>query len=156
MGSNVWGVKMLGMLWGAPNLDDRTKARLKNRIANLLHDQLSILPDAAIEDSSGDLNREAVGYVYGYVNAYLKARHDLEPSYVCVAITSEVLAILFPGHNAAEYSQFLMRNMNDRLFESGKKAGDREFQDYLDGSNAVPVGLPRIILEAEKVNAVRA
>ncbi len=122
---------MLGMLWGAPNLDDRTKARLKNRIANLLHDQLIILPDAAIEDSS-------------------------EPSYVCVAITSEVLAILFPGHNAAEYSQFLMRNMNDRLFESGKKAGDREFQDYLDGSNAVPVGLPRIILEAEKVNAVRA
>src|SRR6266478_1301704 len=87
---------MLGMLWGAPNLDDRTKARLKNRIANLLHDQLSILPDAAIEDSSGDLNRKAVGYVYSYLNAYLKASHDLEPSYVCVAITSEVLAILFP------------------------------------------------------------
>jgi len=55
---------MLGMLWGAPNLDDRTKARRKNRIANLLHDQLRILPDAAIEDSSGDLNRKAVGYVY--------------------------------------------------------------------------------------------
>jgi len=71
---------MLGMLWGAPNLDDRTKARLKNRIANLLHDQLSILPDAAIEDSSGDLNRKAVGYVYSYVNAYLKARHDLAAS----------------------------------------------------------------------------
>ena len=49
-----------------------------------------------------------------------------------------------------------MRNMNDRLLESGKKAGDREFQDYLDGSNAVPVGLARIILEAEKMNAVRA
>jgi hypothetical protein len=78
LGSNVWGVKMLGMLWGAPNLGDRTKARLKNRIANLLHDQLSILPDAAIEDSSGDLNRKAVGYVYSYVNAYLKARPGTE------------------------------------------------------------------------------
>jgi len=67
-----------------------------------------------------------------------------------------VLANLFRRHNAAEYSQFLMRNMNDRLLDSGKKAGDRDFKDYLDGSNAVPVGLARIILEAEKVNAVRA
>jgi hypothetical protein len=147
------GAKMLGMLWSTPHLDDRAKARLKNRIANLLHEQLSIVPDAAIEDSSGDLNRKAIGYVYGYVNAYLKARFDLEPSHICVAVTSEILEVLFPRHESAEYSQFLMRNLNDRLVVSGKKAGNREFQDYLDNRNAVPVGLARIIVEGERVDA---
>jgi len=144
---------MLGMLWGAPKLDKISKARVKTRIANLLHDQLSILPDVAIEDSSGELNRKAVGYVYGYVNGYLKARFDLEPSYTGVAVTSEVLEVLFPRYNAAEYSQFLMRNMNDRLVVSGKKAGNREFQDYLDNSNAAPVGLARNVLQRERVDA---
>src|SRR4030081_3480750 len=104
---------MLEILWGTPRLDETTKARVKTRIVNLLHEQLSVLPDAAIEDGSGDLNRQAVGYVYGYVNAYLKARYHLEPSDIGVALTSEVLAILFSRHAAPEYSQFLIRNMLD-------------------------------------------
>jgi hypothetical protein len=144
---------MLEMLWGPPRLDETTKARVKTRIANLLHDQLSVLTDAPIEDSFGELNRKAVGYVFGFASAYLKARCRLEPSYTTVAITSDVLETLFSRHSAAEYNRFLMRNLNDRLVVLGKRIGSREFEEYLDSSNATPVGLGRIILKRELADA---
>jgi hypothetical protein len=144
------------MLWSTPKLGKRTRIQLQNRIANLLRAQIAVLTDPVIQDISGDLNRKAVGYVYGYVSGYLRTEFHLEHMDTWIRIASKVLQDLFGGYKREEYARFLMHNLNERLVTTGMVAGDREVQDYLNNRNATPIGLARFILEGEKLNMAKA
>lgn len=134
-------------------LDDDTRIHLENRISNLLHAQLAILSDPVIQDISGDLNRKAIGYVYGFAKGYFSAGCELEDFCICVQVTAQVLEHLFGRFKKEMYARFLEDNLTDPIVLSGILTGDREVQDYLNNSNAMPVGLARFILEGEKLMA---
>ena len=56
--------------------DDETKAAFANAIAALLDVQLTPLPpeDKRIEDQQGNIFRKSIGYVYGFIDAFLRTR----------------------------------------------------------------------------------
>jgi hypothetical protein len=130
--------------------DDATKAKLVDAITSLLSLQLVIVPNPSIEDTHGKINRKAIGYIYGYVDAFLRTRgYDMADTDIGVPVTFHVLRKLFPNHNATNYVEFLMQNLNDEMVALGCVAGGQQFLDYSKpNSTGAPMGLARFILEA--------
>jgi hypothetical protein len=146
---------MFGIFKKKSRVDDDVKAKLEYAITTLLSIQLLILPDPSIEYSNGNINRKALGYIYGYVDAFLRLRgYDMADADIGVPITFHVLRKLFPAHNATKYVEFLMNNLQDEIVTLGCMHGGQQCLDYSKpNSKGAPMGLFSSILEGTASDA---
>jgi len=137
--------------------DDQKKSDMANAIAGLLGIQLLILPPEHkhIEDDSGNIYRKSIGYIYGYVDAFLRMRGlDMSDSEIGVPITFHVFRKLFPERDPLRYVEFLSANMRDETVHLGMMHGGQQCIDYSKpGVEGAPMGLCRFILEESALQA---
>jgi hypothetical protein len=152
-----------------PRPDDATKSKLAITITDLLTIQLTALPNPVIEDAYGNINRKAIGYIYGYVDAFLTVTgYNMSDFEVGPWVTFHVFRKLFPNldpNDAQRYVEFLMNHMQDQVVALGMMVGGQEFLDSLgkvqnkDHSplpdDTVP-GLIRFIVEQNAGGSARA
>jgi hypothetical protein len=134
--------------------DDAEKLRLVEMIAHLLDFQKMVAGDASIENESGQPKRKALGYVYGFVDAALRARgQDMSDPSVGMPVTFQVLHRLWPGR-AADYMAFLRENFHtDDLMMIGIMHGGQQYVEYVSrrkpGDTGGPMGLARFMIEGD-------
>lgn len=126
-------------------------SELADRLALILSINLVFPLDGPIEVSKierrkGDINRKAIGYVYGFVDSALQCREeDITNLDVGLPILYHVIRKLFPGNEQA-YVDFLMSHMEDEVTVLGMMAGGQEYREFLVEKRS-PFGLSRLILE---------
>jgi hypothetical protein len=142
--------RMFGLFKKKSHLDDAVKVQLESAITSLLSLQILILPDPQIEDANGNINRKALGYIYGHIDAFLRTRgYDMADSEMSVPLTFHVLRKLFPAGNPTRYLEFLIHNLDDQMVTLGCMAGGQQYLDYRKpNTEGSPMGLARFILEA--------
>lgn len=110
--------------------------------------------DASIENESGQPKRKALGYVYGFVDAALRARgQDMSDPSVGVPITFQVLRKLWPDR-AADYLAFLRENIHtDDLMMMGIMHGGQQYVEYVSrrkpGDTGAPMALGIFMIEGD-------
>lgn len=135
-----------------PACDDAKKSELANVIAGYLEVQVSRAAKGAIEDENGGPKREAVGYVYGVIDAALRLEKlNMSDLSVGVPVTFHVLRRLWSDH-ATEYLEFLVKNIGkDPLVMLGAVRGGQEFVDFIkSGGKEAPMGLAEFLIEQKK------
>ena len=129
--------------------DDKIKLQLQETITSLLALRLFILPNPQIEGVNGNINKKALGYIYGHIDAFLRTRgYDMADSEMSIPLTFHVLRKLFPDGNATRYMEFLIDNLTDPIVTLGCMAGGQQYLDYRKPNSGSPMGLARFILEA--------
>lgn len=130
--------------------DDERKSKFVDAISGMLSVQMAVVGDRSIEDSSGRINRKAIGYIYGFVDCALRSiGQDMADVSVGVPITYQVLRHLFPGHEQ-EYTRFLIHHVEDKDVVLGMMAGGQEYADFnKPTSRRVPMGLAKLILKGD-------
>src|SRR5437870_12838974 len=79
--------------------DDATKAKFVDAITSFLSLQLFIVPNPSIEDTHGKINRKAIAYIYGYIDAFLRTRgYDMADTDIAVPVAIHVLRKLFRNY----------------------------------------------------------
>ncbi len=53
--------------------DDRKRQVFVNAISDMLRVQMAITGASSIEDGKGNINRKAIGYIYGFIDGALKS-----------------------------------------------------------------------------------
>jgi hypothetical protein len=142
-------------MFGKKKFDDAEKSIFADRIALILSVQLVTVPRRAeeitqIEISEGQINRKAIGYIYGFVDCALQHRGmDITDISVGIPILFHVMRKLFPGHEQA-YISFLMHDMDDETTVLGMMTGGQEYSEFLR-ENGTPFGLGRFIWEGRRL-----
>jgi hypothetical protein len=103
-----------------------------------------------IEIVEGKINRKAIGYIYGFIDAALRTHgEDMADLSVGVPMVFQVLRRLFPGHDQA-YTEFLANHVNDEVaVRPGMMAGGQQYLDCIAklGAKGAPMGFARFIVE---------
>jgi hypothetical protein len=129
--------------------DAELKASAKN-IATALSVSMRV-SGGRIEDANGQLNRKALGYVYGFADAALQYRGmDMADVAVGVPFLYMVLNRLFEDNNRARaYANFLIDNVGkDATVMLGVMHGGQQYVDWRNGKMQ-PMGLGRFIIEGD-------
>ena len=140
-------------------LTDREKGVLADLLAKLLGIQMCATTQFApvgpeevtrIEIVKGKVNRKAIGYIYGFIDAALRTYgEDIAELHVGVPAVFHVLRKLFPGHEQA-YTEFLVNHANDEfMVVLGVMAGGQEYLDFIakPGAKGAPMRFFRFIIE---------
>jgi hypothetical protein len=131
--------------------DDAAKLQFVTTIAEMLRLQMIVTAGKSIEDEQGRLKRKALGYVYGYIDAALRAKgHDMADMSIGVPITFQVIRKLWPDH-VNECMDFLAKNLTtDALLNFGMMHGGQQYLDYSKpGTSGVPMGLACFMIEGD-------
>jgi hypothetical protein len=140
--------------------DDQKKSDMANAIAELLGIQLLILPPEhkRIENDDGHIYRKAVGYIYGYIDAFPRMRGlDMSNIEIGPPIIFHVFRKLFPECDPLRYVEFLSANLRDETVNLGIMHGGQQCIDYSKpGVGGAPIGLSRFILEESALQEGRA
>ena len=131
--------------------DDAAKSQFVEVIADVLKFQKWVAGDASTEDENGQPKRKALGYVYGFVDAALRARgQDMSNPLVGVPVTFQVLRKLWPDR-ATDYTTFLRENIHsDNLMMIGIMHGGQQYLDYRKPeASGGPMGLARFMIEGD-------
>ena len=132
-------------------MNDEEKSAMVDAIAALLALKMIIVSDRSMDSQAGGPKPQAIGYVYGHVDAVLRTKGlDMATTGIGPQITFQVIRRLWPGKEAA-YFGFLMQNLSNPLVLSGMMHGGQQYLDSLKPQNSgiVPMGLARYML-AEK------
>ena len=143
---------MFGLFKKKRSFDDTQKAKFVRAISDMLEIQKMVVSKCSIEDGEGCLNRKAIGYVYGFIDAALQSiGHDMSDISIGIPITYQVLDSLFPGR-ANEYTQFLMDHMGeDPEVTLGAQTGGQQYIEFTKpGTQGAPMGFARFMLEGTK------
>lgn len=128
------------------------KFEFADSVALLLSVQLVMPPARAgavsrIEIEKGSINRIAIGYIYGFIDAALKCRNqDIADYDVGLPTLRRILQKLFPRHSQA-YLDFLLNRLGDEHVVQGMHSGMRDYKEYFR-SSATPFGLTQILLDS--------
>ena len=104
------------------------------------------------EDADGHINRRAMGYIYGFIDAALSTTgQDMSDVRVSVPITYQVLERVFPG-SGEKYVTFLSNNIGrDQAVTLGMTIGGQQYLDFCKSdSKGAPMGLARYLIEGDK------
>jgi hypothetical protein len=135
----------------------------KGALADLLAEMLSVQMRATthfapvqpeevtrIEIVEGKINRKAIGYIYGFIDAALRTYgENMANLPVGVPVVFHVLRKLFPGHEQA-YTEFLVNHINDEaMVVLGVMAGGQQYLDFVakPGAKGAPMGFARSIID---------
>ena len=130
--------------------DDQKKEVFVDAVSTMLELQLVAVGNRSIEDGAGNPNRNAMGYVYGFIDAALRTiGQDMGNKSVGMPITFQVLRRVFPGCEEL-YLQYLTERMGtDEQVMIGAMTGGQQYIDYVKGKLAAPMGLARYILDSQ-------
>jgi len=130
--------------------DDAARAQFATTVAEMLELQM-VVSGKRIEDDESRPNRKALGYIYGYIDAALRAiGQDMSKMSVGVPITFQIMHKLWPEHTV-EYMDVIARNIgSDDVMMFGIMHGGQQYTDYLKaGSAGAPMGLARFIIDGD-------
>jgi hypothetical protein len=92
------GAEVFKLFRRRPKFDDTKKAQFIEAISGMLKVQTSVAAKRIPEDEDGHINRRAMGYIYGFIDAALRTiGRDMSDVRVSVPITYQVLERIFPG-----------------------------------------------------------
>lgn len=131
--------------------DDAQKAQFAQLISPLLEMQRIAAGNCSIEDSEGNPNRKALGYIYGFIDAALQTvGQDMSDVSIGVPILYQVLNSLFPGRGE-DYTKYFIDHMEDEVSTLGVMTGGQQYIKYhKPGSKGIPMGLARFIMQGDK------
>jgi hypothetical protein len=129
-------------------LSPEVKATLIHGASAMLLTQ-TVVP-TPIEDEKGNINRQALGYIFGFVEAaILHLGGDTHDAFVGAPIVLEILKRMYPGHER-RYLDFIVLNLEtDQAMYDGARYGGQQFQDYVvhnHPSGGHAMGLARCLL----------
>ena len=129
--------------------DDAAKQKFLEAVSSLLQVQLILVGEQQLKLTTSNIRPEALGYVYGFVDAALRAcGQDMTDVTVGVPLTFQVLRKLFPGREE-QYLRFLIDHVSrDPLVLLGASKGGQQYVDFSTGKLSAPMGLARYLLEA--------
>ncbi|HVM79929.1 MAG TPA: hypothetical protein VMU06_12990 [Stellaceae bacterium] len=140
------------MFWRRkPKFGDAEKEQVVRAICAPLELQKVMASGYSIETAEGKLNRKAIGYIYGFIDAALTSiGQDMSDASLSMPIVYQVLRHLFPGREE-RYTQFLLENVGkDDVLRLGMMKGGQQFVDYSKpGSKGTPMGLARYMMKGE-------
>ena len=77
--------------------DDRKKQVFVDAISDMLRVQLTVTGGSSIEDTKGNINRKAIGYIYGFIDGALRTvGQNMGDESVGIPLTFHILKNLFP------------------------------------------------------------
>jgi hypothetical protein len=130
-------------------MDDKAKWELAEQIAELLNAQILAFPGLRIVTPDGRVKSKAVGYVYGYTDAVLRARNlEMRDIELSLLILFHVFRKLFPSDDAFKSVNFLVDNLRDEAVVFGMMHGGQQYLDYRKpDAKGLPMGLAHFMLE---------
>jgi hypothetical protein len=145
---------MFRKLFGKKNrLDDAAKLRIAEAIAlQLIVQKKTAGTNATIDDSNGHPKHRALGYVYGYIEAALRANgHDMADTAIGAPITYHVLRRLWPDR-VNDCMRVLLGNLRtDQQMVAAIMHGGQQCLDYRKpGVTDEPMGLALFLIEGDK------
>jgi hypothetical protein len=143
---------MFGQFKKKETFDDAKKAKFIDAISDILEMQRIPAVNCSIEDSEGRLNRKAIGYIYGFIDAALRSiGQDMSDISIGVPITYHVLNRLFPGRGE-DYTMFLSEQMGkDEVVTLGAMTGGQQWIDNTKPENkGVPMKFGMFLMEGDK------
>jgi hypothetical protein len=151
--SVVEGLLMLrGLFRRKSKFDDAKQMDFATHVAGMLELQLVMAGDVSMDNEDGHPKREAIGYVYGFIDAALRRiGQDMADSSISVPVTFYVSRKLWPDR-ATEYLDFIVQSVSkDDLMMVGVMHGGQQFVDYTktDDASWCPMGLARFVLKSE-------
>jgi hypothetical protein len=141
---------MLGMFKKRKAFGDAEKNEFVAVVSGLLELQLVMTEGYSIE-REGSLNRKALGYVYGFIDAALTSiGQNMSEISIGIPVTYQVLRRLFPGQEE-KCLQFLVDRIGkDQVVMLGAMKGGQQFVDARNpGAVGHPMGLARYIIEGD-------
>jgi hypothetical protein len=128
---------------------DAAKETFIEAVSGMLNVQMTAAGGRPIEDKTGQINRKAIGYIYGFVDSALAAvGQDITDIAIGVPITYQVLRHLFPG-SEERYARFLVEHMGkDAMVTLGAMKGGQQYIDFIvrrRPGGGVPMGLARYL-----------
>ena len=141
---------MFGFSKKKSSFDDAHKTTFIEAISGMLELQKQFAgTEHPIEDSAGNINRRAVGYIYGFIDAALQGvGQNMSDVSIGIPITHGVLRRLYSGHEE-RYVRFLIENTKDPVVTLAKQIGGQQYIDYSLGKLTAPMGLARCLIEGE-------
>jgi hypothetical protein len=142
---------MFGLFKKKPDFDVEKMVQFVNAISDMLELQRIPAVNSSIEDCEGRLNRKAIGYVYGFIDAALGSiGQRMSDASIGMPITYHVLKRLFPGHED-DYTKFLYDQVGkDEIVMLGVIKGGQQYIEYLkSGRKGVPMGFGMFLLEGD-------
>jgi hypothetical protein len=137
-------------------LTDHQKVTLAGALAEMLAMQMVFAkvsrPEVTkVEVIKGEINKKALGYIYGFVDCALQSRRqDTTDPAVGIPVTYYVLSEIFPGHEQ-RYLDYLAEHLSDQIVVAGMMYGGRQYSQFVakPGSKGVAMGLARVILDEQ-------
>jgi hypothetical protein len=144
-----WIIRNFGSRKKTSTLNDEQKIALADRIYILLLVQLTVAgKDGSIEDRGGNINRKAIGYLFGFLGSAVRAQgYDDSDPHTFIPIAFHVLRRLFPGRETA-YMEFFVEHQKEDLVVLGDTVGGQQFVDFMKNKQN-PMGLARFIIEGD-------
>ena len=94
------------------------------------------------------IERRALGYVYGFIDAALRTiGQDMADVSIGVPITYHVLHRLLPGRETSSVDILRGGVGHDREVMAGVMYGGQQYIDFTNGKLAAPMGLARMHIE---------
>lgn len=143
---------MFGFFKKKQIFDDAKKVQFVDSISSTLEMQITVSGGCSIEDSDGNLNRKAIGYIYGFIDAALGSiGQDMSNVSVGIPITYHVLNRLFPGRGE-DYIEYLRNNIGkDEVLMFGTMTGGQQYTDSIKpGHKGVPMKFGIFLVEGDK------
>ena len=143
---------MFGQSKKKETFDDAKKGKFIDAITDILEMQRIAAVNCSIEDSEGHLNRKAIGYIYGFIDAALRSiGQDMGDISIGVPITFQVLNRLFPGRGE-NYTKFLFETMGkDEVVTLGAMTGGQQWiEKTKPESKGVPMKFGMFLMEGDK------
>jgi hypothetical protein len=138
--------------------DDVAKLTLTKQLSTLLEIQLAthnkLAPNHPMEDENGYVNRKALGYIFGFIDAALASfGQDTSNPALSIPVIWQVLRRLFPG-NENRYTEFIVAHIGqNEVLMLGAMHGGQQYVDFRHGRIDAPMGLARFLTEGDKQEA---
>ena len=130
--------------------DDARRGKFVDMVSGILEVQVTVSGRNEISTLATEEGAMALGYVYGFVDAALRAAgQDMSDMSVGVPITFQVLRRGFPG-DEEKCVEYLAENIgkNQRLMR-GMMVGGQQYLDFMSGKLRAPMDLARYLIEHE-------
>lgn len=139
-------MKLFDWLRGKKKFNDAAMADTAKSISDMLLVQLTVA-GGRTPDTSTPHGVKALGYIYGFVDAALRALgQDMSDVSIGVPVLYHVLRNIFPN-SEDEYLKFISDSLrNNENMMAGIMQGGQQYINWLNGKVKVPMGLTRYLI----------
>jgi hypothetical protein len=140
----------LSMSWNpfrqSKKLSDEDKLAFAQLAAEPLRTQMMLLDDRSVVSPEGTLNARAIGYVYGWTDAFLRVRGwDMADTTIGIAVLFHTLRLLWPGKEN-ELIHYVVEHIRDSVLQAGMIHGGQQYLDWRNRKLLTPTGFAQCLL----------